>query len=124
MGGTILLVDDDPDVLEVLSDELRMGGYDVLTAESGNRALDVLEHAEVDLVLSDLRMPDGDGRFLLQQLRQRDARRPPVAIVTGYGDLSEQELTRLGGQALLTKPYRAEELLDTVAALIGAAAPH
>ena len=118
MGGRILVVDDDPDVLEVLSDDLSYAGYSVLTAQSGNAALRLLEREPVDLILSDLRMPDGDGLYLLRQVRSQDPRRPAVAIITGYDEVTREELERLGAQALFTKPYHAEHLIPGLAELL------
>jgi len=74
---TLLCVDDEPNILSSLRRLFRGKGYRVLTAESGPEGLRVLENDSVDLVISDMRMPEMDGARFLAQVRQRwpDARR-------------------------------------------------
>ena len=84
---TVLCVDDEPNILNSLRRLLRPHGYHVLTAGSGAEGLAVLEQTPVDLVLSDMRMPEMDGARFLEQVKTRwpDAAR---ILLTGYADLS------------------------------------
>jgi two-component system response regulator HydG len=88
-------------------------GYEVATAENGQVALEMLATAPCDLVLTDLRMPLLDGRGLLLAVRAKYAALP-VIILTGYGDVSDGELQRLGACAVLGKPTEAHAIRAAV----------
>ena len=118
MSARILVVDDEPDGREVLSEVLELGGYSVLCAGSGNEALKVLEKEPVDLILTDLRMPDGDGLFLLREVRHQHATRPIVAFISGYADIPAEQTEELGPQRIFEKPYGLDELLAGVGELL------
>ena len=120
MGGRILVVDDDPDVLDVLCDDLSFGGHIILRAASAQAALDVLDREHVDLILSDLRMPYQSGIELLAAVRRRTDDAPRFALITGYDEISREELSALGGQAVFEKPYRARDLLRAIDQLLAA----
>jgi PAS domain S-box-containing protein len=113
----ILVVEDNEDVRELAETMLESAGYAVLSAPSGERALDLLdEGGEIDLVFTDVMMPGGmNGLQLADQVR---ARRPdtPILVTTGYMD----ELPTARGQRLdvLSKPYRQEDLLARVRAIL------
>ncbi len=85
-AATLLCVDDEPNILSALRRLFRARGYRVLTAESGAEGLQVLEQEAVDLVISDMRMPEMDGARFLAQVRQRW---PDVLrlLLTGYSDI-------------------------------------
>jgi len=67
---TVLIVDDEANFREALAFLLKMEGYKILTAESGHSALKLLKERKVDVVVSDIRMPDGDGIELLRRLKR------------------------------------------------------
>ncbi len=120
-GGTVLVVDDEPGILTLLEDILRAEGYRVLTARDGEAALEVLsrEREGPDLVITDLGMPGMGGRDLVRRLRDR-APGLPILVSSGYVESrSFRELSGLGVQTILRKPFRLEEVLDAVTALIG-----
>lgn len=112
---TILVVDDEPGILEQTREFLTMSGYTVLTAESGERALDVFgENPGTDLVLLDLNMPGMGGyRCLSELLKQSPALK--VLIVSGHSAFGQygENLTR-GACGFLGKPYRMAELAARV----------
>lgn len=116
MSAKILIVDDDPDVLEVLAFDLKVKGYVVKEATSGQAALRALEDDPVDLVLSDVRMPDGDGFWLLSELRRR-ASKVPVMLLSGTA-ISAEKLRELDGQGVLTKPYGLADLHSMIDKLL------
>ena len=84
--ATLLLVDDEPGILSSLRRLLRPNGYTILTAESGRAGLDILEQESVDLVISDMRMPEMDGARFLEQVRQRWPSTIRI-LLTGYADV-------------------------------------
>lgn len=108
-GKSILVVDDEPDLREILSDEFQMLGAKVDTAPNGKTAWEKSKLEKFDLVISDLRMPGGDGVVLSKALK-RDALNSPILILmTGFADLTAEEAFAIGAEGFMTKPF----LLDT-----------
>ena len=111
---TLLVVDDEADMLENIARILRRNSYACLTAASGQAALGLLERDLPDLVLTDLRMPGTDGLAVLRHVR-RVAPRVPVVIITAYAsDDAAQEARAAGAAGFLIKPFTARELLLTI----------
>jgi len=112
--GRILLVDDDPGLLRLLSIRLRAEKYEVEAVESAHRALAVLNRFEPDLVITDLRMDKMDGIGLLKELQERSPGLR-VLIITAHGTIPDAvAATQSGAFGFLTKPIDKEELLDHV----------
>jgi CheY-like chemotaxis protein len=110
----VLIVDDDPDMVDTCARILRGSGHDCLTATSGLEALALLPSHRPDLILADLRMPEMDGLALLTQAR-RLAPEIPVIIVTAYGSMeTARQAQEAGAAAYLTKPFGLSELRDVV----------
>lgn len=109
--ATILLVEDEPFLREVMGGWLNRAGARVTHAENGAAALRVLAEGKIDLVVSDIRMPVMDGLVLLQQINRQEACKPGVILVTGFSDLSPRQVHGLGAEAILEKPVRREDLL-------------
>src|SRR5512134_2926920 len=114
----ILLVDDDPDLLRLISLRLTSAGYRVRTADSGETALASLAVTRPAAVITDLRMPGIDGMQLFQAIhRQHPAM--PVIILTAHGTIPDAvSATQRGVFGFLTKPFDSQELLQKVAAAI------
>uniref|UniRef100_A0A7C4EJ65 Sigma-54-dependent Fis family transcriptional regulator n=1 Tax=Fundidesulfovibrio putealis TaxID=270496 RepID=A0A7C4EJ65_9BACT len=120
---SILVVDDDPHIQEVLEVRLTSAGYDVIMASDGQEALDALKDAHVDLVISDIRMPVMDG---LQLKTRLDVEAPhlPVIFLTAYGSIQDAvQAIKSGAVDYLTKPFEGLELLDKVSKVLSQAAP-
>ena len=112
--GKILLVDDDPGLLRLLSIRLRAEGYEVEAVESGHDALACLNRFTPDLVITDLRMDKMDGIGLLKELQTRSPGLR-VVIVTAHGTIPDAVVaTQSGAFGFLTKPIDKEELMVTV----------
>ncbi|MEM7500483.1 MAG: sigma 54-interacting transcriptional regulator [Pseudomonadota bacterium] len=112
--GKILLVDDDPGLLRLLSIRLRAESYDVEAVESAEKALAVLNRFRPDLVITDLRMDKMDGIELLKELQSR-APGLRVLIITAHGTIPDAvTATQSGAFGFLTKPIDKEELIETV----------
>jgi two-component system response regulator AtoC len=112
---TILVVDDEPRLREVVASALEDIGYRTLLAESGDEALKKVESEAVDLVLTDLRMPQMDGRELLQQLRRRWPNLP-VVVMTAYSTVKDAvQLIKDGAFDYVGKPFEIDELTAVVA---------
>jgi two-component system response regulator GlrR len=112
--GKILLVDDDPGLLRLLSIRLRSEGHDVEAVDSANNALAALNHFSPDLVISDLRMDEMDGIGLLKELQTRSPGLR-VVIITAHGTIPDAVVaTQSGAFGFLTKPIDKDELMATV----------
>jgi CheY-like chemotaxis protein len=115
MNARILVADDDEDLLEMMRRALRREGFTVDTAPNGRRAMDVLRSTpDVDVLVSDIRMPDKDGFELLREAREL---RPGVRIVmvTAFGaDDVEARVKALGADDYLSKPFKVPDLLDVL----------
>ena len=119
--GEILLVDDDPDLLRLISLRLTSAGYRVRTADSGETALAALAVSRPGAVITDLRMPGIDGLQLFEAIhRQHPAM--PVIILTAHGTIPDAvSATERGVFGFLTKPFDSQELLQKVAAAMALA---
>jgi two-component system, NtrC family, response regulator GlrR len=112
--GKILLVDDDPGLLRLLSIRLRAEGYEVEAVESAELALAVLHRFRPDLVITDLRMDKMDGIGLLKELQSRSPGLR-VLIITAHGTIPDAVVaTQSGAFGFLTKPIDKDELMTTV----------
>ena len=110
---TILVVDDEPGIIVMLSGLLKDEGYAVVTADSGQEALNQLKQTRVDLVMLDLRLPDLDGLEVLRRIRADDANLP-VIIISAHGTIpTAVEATKLGAYDFIEKPleFAVERLL-------------
>ena len=113
-NGKILLVDDDPGLLRLLSIRLRAEGYDVEAVESAHKALSVLNRFSPDLVITDLRMDRMDGIGLLKELQTRSPGLR-VIIITAHGTIPDAvTATQHGAFGFLTKPIEKDELMSLV----------
>ena len=110
----VLLVDDDPDLLQLIALRLSSAGYRVSTAASGEEALGKLAARRPDVVITDLRMDGMDGLALFDRIRS-DAPSLPVILLTAHGTVPDAvDATQRGVFAFLTKPFDGHELLAQV----------
>jgi two-component system NtrC family response regulator len=113
--NTILVVDDKADMLETIQDYLQESHYHVLTAPSGEEALDLMERQKVDAVVTDLRMGGMGGLELVKRVKESDSQ-ISVLVMTAYGSVEEAvKAIKLGAFDFLTKPFPMEELQVKVA---------
>jgi DNA-binding response OmpR family regulator len=108
-GRQVLVVDDEPMLRNLLSRLLRMEGYDVLEAEDGQAALNIVRAKEPDLVLLDVMLPARDGLDVLGDLRRTS--NVPVILVSALGEEADRVLgLKLGADDYVVKPFSAAEL--------------
>lgn len=112
--ATILIVDDEPNITEVLEMVLRDEGYDVLAAGSGKEALELLRRHDVDLAISDIQMPGFSGLELLREAKQAAPDTVFIMITAFAGTDTAIEALQHGACDYITKPFRMEELRKTV----------
>jgi two-component system response regulator PilR (NtrC family) len=115
----VLVVDDDKESRELLSEVLTASGYAVGLVENGKAAQALLDHDEdYGIVIADLRMPDGSGLDLLKKLRRQTLKRE-VILMSSFISGPDRELAlNLGANAFLEKPFRLSELLEVVGRLV------
>lgn len=110
----VLLVDDDDDLREALATALELAGLQTVAVGDSVRALEMLEDASFEVVVSDIRMPGMDGRQFLQRIVDRDADLP-VILITGHGDIEQAVAAlRQGAYDFLAKPFATDRLIESV----------
>ena len=114
MPGPLLVVDDEPQILQMISGILRDEGFEVITAPDGEAALKLVGEEAPDLVLLDIALPGLDGLEVLQELK-RHYPFLPVVIISAYGSVENAvKATRLGAYDFIEKPPHADKILLTV----------
>jgi DNA-binding NtrC family response regulator len=112
-GVRILVVDDEPDLRDVISSRLQLEGGDVMVAENGKSAIEVMKDHQFDAIVSDIRMPGGNGMELLESLRAGQSR-PAFILISGFSDISTKDAMARGAQALLVKPFDLDDMISAV----------
>jgi|ERR1051326_404088 CheY-like chemotaxis protein len=112
--ATVLLVDDEPMLLELMSKWFEREKCRVLTAENGMQALQKIMSDRVHVIVSDVRMPVMDGYALVNGIKGNHIYRPSVIFVSGFHDIPVRASYDMGVEASFPKPVRREELISTV----------
>ena len=117
----ILAVDDEPNILMSIEFILEMEGYEVHIARDGDEALEVAERVRPDVILLDINMPRKDGYEVCRILRERsDMAGIKVIMLTAKGQtLEKKKGLEVGADEYVTKPFSADELLDTIRTCLG-----
>ena len=114
-GKKILVVDDELDLREIISEDLELLGAEVFNAENGRSAFELAKLVHPDLIVSDVRMPGGDGIELLNRIKDLpQSPSPYFFLITGFADMSPEEATSLGAQGMLSKPFNLKQLRELV----------
>ena len=118
-GGRILIVDDDDGVRENLAELFQVVGYSVVTAGSAPEAMGKLAHHDVDLLLTDYRMPGPNGVELIESARRVKPGLRAI-LMTAFGDsFTEIESVRRGAIGYVNKPFEADEITNLVSRILG-----
>ena len=112
-GYKALVVDDDPDLREVIADDLQLAGAQVVCAASGTEALALLQQQSVHFIISDLKMPKGDGRFLAREVQKIKGDKPIFFLFSGYCDISPAEAATLQIAQVFPKPFDFADMLKS-----------
>lgn len=116
-GMTLMLVDDNADLLDFLKESLQSEFREILLASSGNKAMKMLESGKVpDLIVSDVNMSDGDGYKLCKEIKDREkySHIPVVLLSAHRQEESQNESYKIGAEAFLPKPFEIDTLLELV----------
>lgn len=120
-GKSILVVDDDTDILDAIQVVFKDAGADVLTATDGNAAVNVALDKNPDLLILDAMLPQRSGFLVLEKLKGKKPRgsKPYVIMITGNtGKRHQQWAESLGADGYINKPFRMERLVQSVEALL------
>ncbi len=112
-----LLVEDDPNIVDLIRSNLAVRGFDTVVSVDGAKALQLLETEEPDIVLLDLMLPDADGMELCRQIRERSSVAVIVVSARG-GERDKVTALNMGADDYMTKPFSVEELLARITATL------
>ncbi len=110
----ILVTDDEPIMREILCDLFQNLGCITFEASNGKEAYNIAMQNQIDVVISDIRMPGGSGVELLENLRAKHPSQPIVILISGYSDLSMEDALKKGAQSMISKPFDRKSLLTTI----------
>jgi CheY-like chemotaxis protein len=111
IGKTLLVVDDETDLRDIVASELEFMGAKVFQAENITTAQSLLSQHKIDLIISDIRMPGGTGIDLLDVVKANDTLAPPVILITGFADITTEDAFDKGAEALMSKPFKLDDLI-------------
>ena len=114
----MLVVEDEPTILELLSGSLRFAGFEVITAASGAQALRAAAAARPDLILLDVMMPDGDGFEVVRKIRSGGPRIPVIFLTARSAVQDRVAGLTLGGDDYIAKPFSLDEVLARIRAVL------
>ena len=116
MGKTVLLIEDEPNIIEAISFLLERDGWTVRLHSQGVDALDAVHRTNPDVVVLDVMLPGRSGFDILKDLREDEATRAlPILMLTARGQTKDRELAnRYGVSAFMTKPFSNTDMLKTV----------
>ncbi|MBI3872349.1 MAG: response regulator [candidate division Zixibacteria bacterium] len=113
----VLLVDDDPTILDVIGEALRDAGHRLTSCDNGAAALVAMEKCHFDVIVTDLGMPGVTGWDIARRARDLSPR-PPVIVISGWGaQIDKNQLADCGVDALLAKPFHLDQIRETIARL-------
>ena len=123
MPKSILLVDDEPNIVLSLDFLMKRAGYTVRTAADGESALEAIKAEQPDLILLDVNLPKRDGFELCQTIRSRpEWRHIRIIMLTAKGrDVEREKGLALGADDYVTKPFATQEVVEKVEAMLGKA---
>ena len=120
MAKRILIVDDSVSMRGMIRSALRSGSFEVVEAANGPDALTVLDRQEVDLIITDVNMPDMDGISLVKAIRHRPATKvtPVLVLTTECGAELKQAGRAAGATGWIVKPFSPQQLVQVVAKVL------
>ena len=120
MGKTILIVDDSATIRQVVGRTLKGAGYEVMEASDGKEALKKLDGKKINLIISDVNMPNMDGITFVKEAKKLASYKftPIIMLTTESQDSKKQEGQAAGAKAWVVKPFQPEQMLAAVAKLI------
>ena len=122
-GYSLLIVEDDPTLLELLANDFKNEGGQIDTALSGQEAIKMVVQKKYDFIVSDMRMPNGDGRFLASRILELDGPQPFFFLYSGFNDLTTADSIALGIAQAFSKPCASEKMIESIVKYIESKRP-
>lgn len=121
MAKTILVVDDSVSIRKILKGSLVQAGFEIAEADNGVNALTALNSQRVDMIITDVNMPEMDGITFTRKARERDdCRATPILILTTEASRQKvEEGQQAGASAWMVKPFQPAKLLETITRVLG-----
>ncbi len=110
----VLIIDDEPDILELMDEEFKYFGFQTLTAICGKDAVTILEKETVDIIVSDYKMPNGNGLSVLSFVNKMPGKKPLFYFVSGQADVSIEDAISAGARKFFSKPFDLDELIKEI----------
>ncbi len=110
----ILVVDDEIELRQSICSLFKRKGFEVLEASGGAMAYEIILKEPVDIVLSDVRMPDGDGLELLIKIKERNSQTPRLALMTAFSDVTAMDAYDHGAEAMVSKPFDRTSVVQQI----------
>src|SRR5690348_3543295 len=110
----IIVVDDEPEIVEFLAYELHNMGFNVLSAANGVDALNIIKKEYPQVVVTDMRMPRGMGLELIEKIGKIPNYRPKILLMSGYKDTSVEEAYDHGVSAFISKPFSRQQMMQLI----------
>ncbi len=115
----ILLIDDEPDIIQVVSFRLRKSGYEVLTASDGMQGFEMAKKEKPDLILLDLWLPVISGFDICKKLKaKKNLNKIPVILLTASTNIVKEQAEKIGADGCIIKPYEIQDLLQKVKTIL------
>lgn len=116
----VLIVDDEPFLREMVRDFLELEGFEVKEAAGGKEAYSLIAVDSFDCVITDMRMPNGDGFELAKKINSMTGRKPKIIFITGASDISDVHVSELQFEnVIVSKPFVPDELVEIVKTTVG-----
>lgn len=111
----ILIVDDEPDILELMEEEFNYYGYQTMTADCGVDAIEKIRSNNFDIIVSDYKMPNGNGMSVLEEVNSMNSEsRPDFFFVSGQADISIKDAIDAGAKNFFSKPFDLDDLIKEI----------
>ena len=120
---TILIVDDEEDIREILGSYFEKNGAKVLTAGNGLEAFEVLQSNSVNAIISDVCMAEMDGEEFLRQLRQTEFALVPFFFISGNAHFTSEAVDKFGARGAFEKPFNFDEIIRALGQALGLTTP-
>jgi CheY-like chemotaxis protein len=114
----VLIVDDDPLFLDVMAFEFQRRGFSVFSSKDGAQAFDIVQRQKIDIVISDICMPNVDGIELLDKLKALKPELPMIILMTGYDEITSNVARKKGAEGVFSKPFDRNALVEAVIRLV------
>ena len=114
----ILIVDDEVDICDMIMFTFESHGFRTFTAHDAEAAFKIVQSEDIDIVVSDVRMPKGGGMRLLKDIKGYNPVKPRVFLITGFSDTPAEEAINAGAEAVLSKPIKLKDLVAEVSKVL------